>query len=343
MWQVFLSHNTADKEFVRKLALDLKANGVTVWFDEWEMQVGDSLRVKIQEGIKGSGYFAVVLSPDSVQSKWVEVELNAGLEREMRERAVFVLPILYKDCDIPPLLQDKIYADFTYDYDRGLQLLLQRLKNVSYGGLSATKLFGTDITELQAIIEDCAFNLRVGLTIMDASGSTLTSKSIPLAPYYNTIRMLEDESAGIYSSDWAAFRQVEKNEAPLLYESHMGLLDFCFPIMVDSKVHGVIFTGQKRIRDIDESTKTKLHQLEKNANLPRNTLVSSLQKVPITNSAEINMITKYVNKAAKEISKVISMNKKEPKKYEQNGKSKYSESSTQLPLKKRKDYKNRRQ
>jgi hypothetical protein len=125
--KVFLSHSWKDKEFARKLARDLTKNGVEVWFDEWELKIGDSLSRKIQEGISTSGFLAVILSPESVASKWVSVELNAALNLELERQAVRVLPVLYKDCSMPPFLRDKMYADFRRDYARGLEAILRTL------------------------------------------------------------------------------------------------------------------------------------------------------------------------------------------------------------------------
>jgi hypothetical protein len=124
---VFLSHSHADKDFVRRLAWDLKRYGVRVWYDEWEIKVGDSLREKVELGIKESSWLLVVLSPTSVESKWVRVELNAAFARELERESVFILPLLYRDCSIPTFLQDKVYADFRTEYGWGLRALLERV------------------------------------------------------------------------------------------------------------------------------------------------------------------------------------------------------------------------
>ncbi len=126
-YQVFLSYSSKDKDFVHKLAEDLKSYGTTVWWDKWEMKVGDSLNHKIQDGLEDSAYLAVVLTPDSVASPWVERELNAVLVRELEHRNVSVLPLLVRDCTLPPFLKDKVYADFRTSYREGLQTLLERL------------------------------------------------------------------------------------------------------------------------------------------------------------------------------------------------------------------------
>ncbi len=148
MNKVFMCHSSKDKAFVERLAYDLLAHGVDVWLDAWEMQVGDSLRDKIQQGISEAGWLLVVLSPHSVQSKWVRVELNAGLARELEAGSVFVLPILLASCEIPPFLQDKLYADFR-DYESGLEALLKRVSPRTSSGGSPERIIRLASLQLQ--------------------------------------------------------------------------------------------------------------------------------------------------------------------------------------------------
>jgi hypothetical protein len=126
--RVFLSHSSTDKPFVGRLAIDLRAHNVPVWYDQWELKVGDSLQHMITEGIQGSAWLAVVLSPNSVRSSWVEKELSAGLALELEMKDVFVLPILIEDCAVPIFLKDKLYADFRSSYRSGLDALLARVR-----------------------------------------------------------------------------------------------------------------------------------------------------------------------------------------------------------------------
>jgi hypothetical protein len=125
--RVFLSHSSEDRVFVNRLALDLKARGLDVWYSEWELGVGDSLASAIQAGIKHASWLIVVLSPDSVKSKWVREELNAGFAKQLAVDRVYILPVLYKDCEIPVFLRDRIYADFRRQYSDGLRRLLWTL------------------------------------------------------------------------------------------------------------------------------------------------------------------------------------------------------------------------
>lgn len=127
MLTIFLSHNHMDKPFARQLAERLKAHGIKVWLDEAEMQVGDSLLTKIESAIRNCTYLGVILSPRSVSSPWVQREINMALTEEIHGKRVKVLPLLQEKCSIPGFLMDKVYADFTIDFDSGLSALLQRL------------------------------------------------------------------------------------------------------------------------------------------------------------------------------------------------------------------------
>jgi hypothetical protein len=125
--KIFLSHSSKDKDFVRRLANDLNSKNIPVWFDEWELKVGDSLNRKISDGIKESAWLAIILSNNSVTSQWVEKELNAALAQELEQKQIYVLPILIEDCSVPIFLKDKLFADFRSNYERGLTALLRRL------------------------------------------------------------------------------------------------------------------------------------------------------------------------------------------------------------------------
>ena len=125
--EVFLAHSSCDKDFVGRLASDLSSYGIPVWYDDWNMKVGESLRRRIETGISSSGFLSVVLSPASVKSQWVRVELSAAMTKEMRRGKVFVLPVLHKPCSIPMFLRDKLYADFTTSYNDGLEALLSAI------------------------------------------------------------------------------------------------------------------------------------------------------------------------------------------------------------------------
>lgn len=128
---IFLSHTGVDKPFVRRLRKDLLAHGVPqVWLDEAEINIGDSLISKIEEGMKLSRYIAVVLSEKSIDAPWVKKELDVAMNREIASGEVVVLPLLYEPCELPEFLKGKLYADFSKpeDYEVVMGKLLRRLR-----------------------------------------------------------------------------------------------------------------------------------------------------------------------------------------------------------------------
>jgi hypothetical protein len=76
-WDVFISHASEDKESVaRPLAAALEIHGVSVWLDEIELKIGDSLRRKIDQGIRACGFATVVFSADFFAKGWTQYELD---------------------------------------------------------------------------------------------------------------------------------------------------------------------------------------------------------------------------------------------------------------------------
>jgi hypothetical protein len=95
-YDFFISHASEDKdEIVRDLADALKENGFEVWYDEFELKIGDSLRKKIDSGLAKSKYGIVIISPWFVKKNWPEYELNGMVAKEMNGHKV-ILPIWHK-------------------------------------------------------------------------------------------------------------------------------------------------------------------------------------------------------------------------------------------------------
>jgi hypothetical protein len=82
-YDVFLSHASEDKDaIVRPLYAALDAIGVSVWFDEAVLELGDSLRRKIDDGLARCRYGVVILSPRFLEKQWPQHELDGLVARE---------------------------------------------------------------------------------------------------------------------------------------------------------------------------------------------------------------------------------------------------------------------
>jgi hypothetical protein len=92
-YELFISHASEDKHFATPLADALQNAGLRVWFDEFEIRVGDSIRRKIDEGLVKSKMGVVILSNHFFAKEWPQAELD-GLIAKLPETEEFtILPI----------------------------------------------------------------------------------------------------------------------------------------------------------------------------------------------------------------------------------------------------------
>ena len=112
-FDVFISHATEDKEAIAgPLALSLRERDVSVWYDDFELRVGDSLRRSIDRGIARSRFGLVILSKAFFNKGWPQYELDGLVTKANSDRQI-LLPIWHeisKDEVIQrsPSLADKV-------------------------------------------------------------------------------------------------------------------------------------------------------------------------------------------------------------------------------------------
>jgi hypothetical protein len=102
---IFLSHNSADKEYVRRLAAALAVAGARVWFDEWTIRPGDSIPGAIEGGISSFDTFALVWSEAASKSRWVRTEMEAAFTRWLAYPSIRLVPIMLDTTPLPLLIQ----------------------------------------------------------------------------------------------------------------------------------------------------------------------------------------------------------------------------------------------
>lgn len=116
MWDVFVSHSSADKPRVRDVVTALRSEGLSVWLDEEQIQFGDRVTEKIETGLARSKRIIVCLSPMLATSNWVRAEYGSYLNEEFtRQGNARVIPLVIEPVttnEIPVLLRDKLRADF---------------------------------------------------------------------------------------------------------------------------------------------------------------------------------------------------------------------------------------
>ncbi|MCX7072100.1 MAG: DUF1883 domain-containing protein [Gammaproteobacteria bacterium] len=92
-YDVFISHASEDKDdVVRPLAIALQRENLKVWYDEFELRIGDSLRRKIDQGLANSRVGLVVLSQSFISKGWTNYELDGIVTKSVSGEQV-LLPI----------------------------------------------------------------------------------------------------------------------------------------------------------------------------------------------------------------------------------------------------------
>jgi hypothetical protein len=86
-YSCFISHSSKDEEFAVRLYADLQSNGVRCWFAPEDMRIGDKFRQRIDEAIRLHDKVLIILSEESVDSPWVEDEVESALEKERKATA----------------------------------------------------------------------------------------------------------------------------------------------------------------------------------------------------------------------------------------------------------------
>ena len=112
-YDVFVSHASEDKDdVVRPLVRALQEKGVRVWYDEFELKIGDSLRRKIDQGLSKSRFGIVIISKSFIKKGWTNYELDGIMTKAISGQQI-LLPIWHnvtkqEVIDYSPSLADKV-------------------------------------------------------------------------------------------------------------------------------------------------------------------------------------------------------------------------------------------
>jgi len=131
---VFICHASEDKDSVaRPFAEKLQELGLTVWYDEFNLGLGKSIRGTIDEGLKSSSYGVVILSKTFFTKEWTKRELDAlvSIFNTSEDR---ILPIRYgltpdEVSEISPILA----GIFSRSWDDGLENLANEVYQIATG------------------------------------------------------------------------------------------------------------------------------------------------------------------------------------------------------------------
>ena len=155
---------------------------IRVWVDEDEIKAGSSLIRTISAAIEEMAFLAIILTPNSVNSRWVQEELELALGNQIKQARLRVISILFRDCKIPSFLKGKKYIDFT-DWSKA-----KRRKN-------SHEIFDRSIKQVvKAVGVDPENSERWSGRKMIKAGDFKRKLAEYFAPRAVTVHFFEDES-----------------------------------------------------------------------------------------------------------------------------------------------------
>jgi small GTP-binding protein len=114
-FDVFLSHSSRDKSVVLYIAERMRADGLRVWLDAWEIHPGDSIPAKIEEGLEHSRVLVFCMSKNAFGAEWAQLESGTFRFRDPLNRERRFIPVRLDMAPIPSSLAQFLYIEWARD------------------------------------------------------------------------------------------------------------------------------------------------------------------------------------------------------------------------------------
>lgn len=138
--KIFLSHNSADKPMVKNLAVRLRAENFCIWFDEWDLAVGEKWQVGLEKALSDCGVFVIFLGKEGI-GPWHEAEMRVALSRNIAKKDLHIIPVILPDISdealdkLPVFLKEYNMVRFhqTLEDTKAFKRLLAGIRNEKPG------------------------------------------------------------------------------------------------------------------------------------------------------------------------------------------------------------------
>ena len=131
--EIFISHSDRDRQFASDLVEVLRRHGVAVWYNRTDLVGSQQWHDEIGAALHRCDWFAIVLSPNAVNSMWVKRELMYALtQKRLKDK---IIPLLYFPCEYSWALSGYQLVDFSRSFEDGCRDLL-RVWGVGYKPIS---------------------------------------------------------------------------------------------------------------------------------------------------------------------------------------------------------------
>lgn len=124
---VFISHAWVDKPTARRIVEALRDKGIDPWIDHDAIRVGHSIPGRISAGLDQAELLCILISRAALESAWVAREFEVFLHKFLKEGRA-ILPCRLDKSEMPTLISNIKYADFSEDFETGMRDLLTAVK-----------------------------------------------------------------------------------------------------------------------------------------------------------------------------------------------------------------------
>lgn len=209
--EIFVSYSHEDKEIANKIAFTLKKMGHNVWFDDWKIKAGDNIISKINQGIKQADAIIVIVSENSLNSKWVFKEFSAMAFGEISKGSSRIIPVLIDKSSVPSYLSNYRYLDLSYNFEEGIKELINTLTHDKEQFiLTSKRSYVNEIKSLGKSLSEGRLTLVCGAGISVSAGIpswekllTILLESMMKRISNNKNISIDFKSAGTYNAKYS--------------------------------------------------------------------------------------------------------------------------------------------
>src|SRR6185312_7986946 len=201
-YDVFLSHSAKDKAIVRPIAERLRADGLRVWFDDWEIRPGDSIPAKIEDGLEYSRVLVLCMSANAFGSDWAKLEAGTFRFRDPLNKERRFIPLRLDEAPIKGSLAQFLYINWLENREQEYAKLLVACRPPAKP-LTTRERFQEKVIELDhivAAITACAFGPDGTRVLTGSSDNTVRLWD---AETGHCLRVLKGHSDKIRSVAWS--------------------------------------------------------------------------------------------------------------------------------------------
>src|ERR1044072_7344333 len=134
--EVFLCHSSVDWEIAEQIVALLRRHGIPVWYGPSSIRGAQQWLDEIGDALERCDWFVILVSPNSMKSKWVRRELHFALDEDQYDKSIVPVVIHagnYRKVSWP--FRSYQFIDFTEDFEKGCRALL-RIWGIGYQAIN---------------------------------------------------------------------------------------------------------------------------------------------------------------------------------------------------------------